>query len=143
MIYSLTPETFDDRLKPIFEHIDKENGMAERLEWEYCKANWQRMLYNGIAQAWTNDERDAVLGSVVYLDLFNGEKTAAVCFWFSLPSARGTGRPQLLFDAFEAFCESGGIKNKKAASFMSLSADATRKSYENRGYQKTEEIYSL
>jgi GNAT superfamily N-acetyltransferase len=143
MIYSLTPETFDDSLRAIFEHIASENGVAERLDWEYFRTNWGRMIYNGIAHAWTNDEKDTVLGAAVYNDIFNGDKVAAVCFWFSLPGARGTGRPQLLFDAFEAFCESNGIRNKKAASFMNLSAGATRKSYEKRGYKKTEEIWSL
>lgn len=142
MILRLAPDQFSDDLKPIFDHIEKENGEPDRLDWSYFQPMWRLYMGQGIAQSWATEKNDAVLGAMFYKDIFNGDLHGVVNFWFSLPEARGTGRPIKLLDAFEAECDRQNVKSKKCAAFIGLTPEVLRHVLQKRGYKLTEEIWS-
>lgn len=141
MVKELLSHEFTERLLPIFLHIEQETGISGRNNPKHFFPAWQRMMEIGVARAWEND--GCVLGALFTPELYSGKMQAHVIFWFSLPEARGTGRPQELLAACEdAARKAGAFKLSSSAHVQSNPISATR-SYLKRGYKLSEELFTL
>lgn len=141
MVIHLKPEEFTaEQFAPIFKSIAAEIGKPERFKEEYFFPNWHNLMRTNISETYAVP--GAVLGSLFYPDVFNGELRASIMFWFSLPEARGTGRPIKLLDKFEARASERGAKMKSGAAFGALVPGRLRRIFEKRGYFLSEEIFS-
>jgi GNAT superfamily N-acetyltransferase len=136
----LLPHEFTERLLPIFEHIERETGISGRNNPKHFFPAWQRMMSIGVARTWEND--GCVLGAIFTPELYSGKIQVHVIFWFSLPEARGTGRPHELLDACElAAKNAGAFKISSSAHIKSAPARAAG-AYLKRGYEETETLFT-
>lgn len=132
---------FGEHLWPIFLHIEQETQIKDRNNPRHFFPAWRRMMEIGVARTWETE--GAVLGAIFTPELFSGKIQVHVIFWFSLPEARGTGRPQELLSACEeAARAAGAFKISSSAHVKSNPICATR-SYLKRGYEKSEELFTL
>lgn len=140
MIRELQHSDFTERLEPIFLHIERETGFTGRFKSKHFFPAWRRMLEIGVARTWETD--GAVLGAIFTPELFGGDIQVHVIFWFSLPEARGTGRPLELLDACEAVAaNAGAFKISSSAHVKSTPARAAAV-YRKRGYEETETVFT-
>ena len=142
MFREIDPSEFTpESLEHIFRHIETEAGFpVGRGNSAYFFKNWQSLMQSGIARTWVDS--DCVLGAIFYPDVFNGEKRASVQFFFSLPEARGSGRPVALLTAYEFAARKAGCKHSAIASFETLNPTRAEKLYQRMGYALTESIFS-
>lgn len=138
MLREVAPDEFDDRLSPIFEHISKEAGTP--FNGRVLFPMWREMMKAKMARTWEDD--GCVLGALFVPDLFNGRKRGLVYFWFSLPSARGTGRPIRLLEAFEKAAVEEKCEIISISSHAALKTRKTARIYAHRGYKVSETVFS-
>lgn len=134
----LKPEEFTDRLSPIFVHIAKESGLP--FDVPGIIARWREWMTMGFARTW--EVPGAVLGALFTHDIFTNRLRAAVVFWFSLPSARGTGVTKAVFKAFEEAARKAGCVDVQSAAHESLAPMRRQGGYFKNGFRKTESIFT-
>jgi len=138
MPIELTPSQFDSKFSPIFEHVSAETGIE--FDPDHFFPVWKSLMSSGIARTWEND--GCILGALFAPDVFNGAIRALVHFWFSLPEARGTGRPKELLDVFESAASAGNCKNISIASHVIASPHHLQEFFHRRGYSRSEIVFS-
>lgn len=140
MLRELKYTEFTERLWPIFDHIEHETGFVGRCNQKYFFPAWRRMMEIGVARTWEND--GAILGAIFTPEIYSGKTQVHVIFWFSLPEARGTGRPQELLDACESAAKSAEAFKISSCSHVksvpARAAGAVRK----RGYEESETVFT-
>lgn len=140
MLRELQYTEFTERLSPVFLCIEQETGFVGRFKPNHFYPAWQRMMKIGVARTWETE--GAVLGGLFTPELFGGDIQVHVIFWFSLPEARGTGRPQALLDACEVAAQSAeAFKISSSAHVKSMPACAAA-IYRKRGYEETETVFT-
>ena len=136
----LKSHEFTERLEPIFLHIEQETGFKGRVNRKHFFPAWRRMMEIGVARTWETE--GAVLGAIFTPELYSGQIQVHVIFWFALPEARGTGRPQALLEACElAAANAGAFKISSSAHVKSSPARAAG-AYHKRGYEETETVFT-
>lgn len=134
----LTHDEFDTRFSPIFEHISREAGAPFNPEVFFSM--WSTMMQAKIARTWATE--GAVLGALFVPDIFNNLKRGLVYFWFSVPSARGTGRPFALLDAFERAAREEKCAHISISAHAKLNPRKTASIYARRGYFISETVFT-
>lgn len=134
----LLPHEFHEKYEPIFLHIEQETGFVGRFNPKHFFPVWRRMMEIGVARTWVTD--GAILGATFTSELYSGDIQVHVVFWFSLPEARGTGRPQELLDACELAAKKAlAFKISSCAHVKSVPARAAGACLK-RGYEETERV---
>jgi|SRR5712664_1976629 len=139
-VKELRPENFTERLEPIFRHIEKEINEPGRLNSAHFFPCWRRLMELGVARTWETE--GAVLGAIYSPDPFSGKTRAHVCFWFSLPEARGTGETMNLLITFEQASKKAGCTVISSSASMKVNPGKLSRIYLHRGYFLSEQIYS-
>lgn len=140
MIRELQHTEFTERLEPIFLHIEQETGFLGRFNPKYFFPAWQRMMAIGVARVWETE--GAILGAIFTPELYSGKTQVHVIFWFSLPEARGTGRPQELLDACDAAAKAAGAFKLSSSAHVKSSPARAAGAYRKRGYEETETVFT-
>jgi GNAT superfamily N-acetyltransferase len=131
----LATHEFTEQFAPIIQHVATEARQGFNADFFFpC---WRKLMEQKTARTW--EIPGAILGSLFYPHVYTGEMRAVIMFWFALPSARGTGRPMKLLDAFEDAAK--GL-HKSCAAYAALTPERLRKILRKRGYELSEEIWS-
>lgn len=131
----LAAHEFTNDFEPIIQHVATE--ARQEFSADFFFPCWRKLMEQGTARTWSIP--GAVLGALFYPHVYSGKLRAVVMFWFALPSARGTGRPMKLLDAFENAAI--GL-HKSVAAYAALTPERMRKILRKRGYELSEEIWS-
>lgn len=140
MIRELQHTEFTERLSPIFLGIEQETGFVGRFNPNHFYPAWRRMMEIGVARTW--EIEGAVLGAIFTPELYSGKIQAHVIFWFSLPSARGTGRPQELMVACEAAAKSVGAFKLSTSAHVKSAPERAERAYKKLDFEFSESVFT-
>lgn len=140
MLKELLPHEFTERLLPIFLHIEHETGILGRNNPKHFFPAWRRMMEIGVARTWEND--GCVLGALFTPEIYSGNIQVHVFFWFSLPEARGTGRPIDLMKACEEAARQAGAFKLSSSAHVKSSPQRAENAYKKLGFEFSESVFT-
>jgi len=140
MTRELQPHEFHEGLEPIFRHVEREAGRTDGNS-KYLFVQWQKWMELGLARTWADE--GCVIGMLIHPHIFSGRLRAYISFWFSEARLRGSGRPRELLDVCEREAKLAGCEKISIAAYESLNPEKTGRIYSERGYKKSETVFTL
>lgn len=122
-------------------------AIESRLQTPYAKQfniphffrEWRAILAHGLGRSW--EMPGSIIGVTFFPNLFTGEFSANVVFWWATEEGKKFGGPLALLKTAERAAADHSCRMFCSASYDEISGDLMEKFYKRKGYTKSETIF--
>lgn len=138
----ISPENFtEDRYGVIARAVEQKlkTPYAKQFNLPHFFREWRNIMAIGAARAW--EMPGAVIGVTFFPNLFTGEFSANVVFWWATEEGRKFGGTLALLRTAEKAAHEHNCRNFCSAAYDEMSGSLMEKFYRRKGYEKSETIF--